>query len=74
MDLPPLEPFTPLSPLYRWLTWGATRIVSRFARQGWFRKTPGPVAGWTAHRDFAPRGSLSGSVFAKSQTTVETSA
>jgi L-lactate dehydrogenase complex protein LldF len=36
----------------------STRIVSRFAREGWFRKMPGPVKGWTAIRDFpspAPR-------------------
>jgi len=38
--------------LYRGVVWFSTRVVSRFARQGWFRKMPGPVKGWTASRDF----------------------
>lgn len=38
--------------LYRSLVWFSTRIVSRFARNGWFRNMPGPVKGWTSIRDF----------------------
>ena len=48
--------------LYRLATWFATRVVSRFASQTgsatrWFRRLPGPLAGWTNTRDFpAPAG------------------
>lgn len=37
---------------YGWLTWSATRILSRLASSGWMQRLPGPLAGWTASRDF----------------------
>ncbi len=37
---------------YGWLTWSATRILSRLARSGWMKRLPGPLSGWTASRDF----------------------
>jgi L-lactate dehydrogenase complex protein LldF len=45
--------------LYRLATWLATRTIGRwFRRSGWMRRMPGPLGGWTKHRDFpapAPR-------------------
>ena len=32
-------------------SFGAWTMGTR-ARQGWVEKLPGPLAGWTAHRDF----------------------
>ncbi len=37
---------------YGWLTWGASRVLSKLARSGWMKRLPGPLAGWTASRDF----------------------
>lgn len=37
---------------YGWLTWSATRVISKIARSGWIRRLPGPLSGWTASRDF----------------------
>ena len=43
--------------LYRWSAWLASRILPRFARDGWINSMPGPASGWTACRDFpAPSG------------------
>ena len=45
--------------LYRLSTWLATRTIGRLWRkQGWIRRLPGALHGWTAERDFpapAPR-------------------
>lgn len=38
--------------LYRWGTWLASRVLPRFARDGWLKRLPGPLAGWTSCRDF----------------------
>jgi L-lactate dehydrogenase complex protein LldF len=38
--------------LYRWGAWFASRVLPRFARDGWLKKLPGPLAGWTSCRDF----------------------
>jgi len=43
---------------YRLLTRIATRTLPWFARDGWMRRLPGPLRGWTDSRDFpapAPR-------------------
>lgn len=37
---------------YGWLTWSASRVLSKVARSGWMRRLPGPLSGWTASRDF----------------------
>lgn len=37
---------------YGWLTWSASRVLSKLARSGWMRRLPGPLSGWTACRDF----------------------
>lgn len=38
--------------LYRWSAWLASRLLPRFAREGWIQTMPGPAKGWTACRDF----------------------
>lgn len=39
--------------LYRAATWLATRTIGRWQRgNGWLRRLPGGLAGWTAERDF----------------------
>lgn len=37
---------------YRWATWWASRVVGRAGRDGWLRRLPGGLHGWTAKRDF----------------------
>jgi L-lactate dehydrogenase complex protein LldF len=37
---------------YGWMTWAASRILSRLARSGWMKRLPGPLSGWTDCRDF----------------------
>jgi L-lactate dehydrogenase complex protein LldF len=37
---------------YGWMTWLASRILSRLARSGWMKRLPGPLSGWTDCRDF----------------------
>ena len=37
---------------YGWMTWLASRTLSKIARSGWMKRLPGPLAGWTASRDF----------------------
>lgn len=37
---------------YRAAVWFSTRIFSRFSRDGWFGRMPGPLKGWTSVRDF----------------------
>lgn len=37
---------------YGWMTWLASRTLSKLARSGWMKRLPGPLAGWTACRDF----------------------
>jgi len=38
--------------LYRWLGSLAARLAHGLAPDGWFRRMPGPIAGWTVSRDF----------------------
>ena len=38
--------------LYQWLGSMAARVAHGMARGGWVRRLPGPLAGWTASRDF----------------------
>ena len=38
--------------MYRWLGAMASRLLKGKARDGWLRKLPGPLGGWTEHRDF----------------------
>jgi L-lactate dehydrogenase complex protein LldF len=38
--------------MYRLATKLASRIVPLFAKQGWLKRLPGPLAGWTSCRDF----------------------
>lgn len=37
---------------YRLLTRSAARVLPWFGKQGWLRRLPGPLAGWTSCRDF----------------------
>ncbi len=37
---------------YRLMTRLAARVLSWFATEGWLKRLPGPLAGWTACRDF----------------------
>lgn len=37
---------------YGWITWTASRVLSRLARSGWIKRLPGPLSGWTDCRDF----------------------
>jgi L-lactate dehydrogenase complex protein LldF len=37
---------------YRLMTRTAARVLPWFARDGWLRRLPGPLAGWTSCRDF----------------------
>lgn len=38
--------------IYRLGTWLATRTVGRLSKNGWIRKLPGALHGWTKSRDF----------------------
>ena len=38
--------------MYRMMTRAAARVLPWFARDGWLKRLPGPLAGWTACRDF----------------------
>ena len=37
---------------YRLMSHTAARILAWFAKEGWLKRLPGPLAGWTACRDF----------------------
>jgi L-lactate dehydrogenase complex protein LldF len=37
---------------YRLMTRAAARVLPWFAKEGWLTRLPGPLAGWTACRDF----------------------
>ena len=38
--------------LYRWAGRAAARMAGAVQREGWIRRLPGPLAAWTASRDF----------------------
>ena len=38
--------------LYRWAGRAAARMAGALQREGWIRRLPGPLAAWTASRDF----------------------
>lgn len=38
--------------VYRMLTWLATRTIGRWVSNGWLKKLPGQLGGWTKNRDF----------------------